>query len=305
MKPRFLFGSLDITLGFPHEARTPRSSRHESSIRCDYWPIYIPSDDSITPTVFKGLYSSSKREIKDTIPHILEDAEIYGSKSQHARRRPQTPLARSTRRAPLQQSLKVLQPGATTVDIPGTGSGKENIPPGFSVITDNKSKSKIHSPMSKMACPAVQNATPRTHIRTKPKQTQKEPPKPVALGETRGNAVRVRVPKKIEHPPPAETAWVPPWKRTYSAVVIQRTWRSFTERRNKHACTTVTSRTEFACEVIARWWRCVKARKLREQTNQVKLMERTEQRPRRRSAGQRPPARQNQPNSCRRGIRRL
>ncbi|KAJ5617995.1 hypothetical protein N7537_003109 [Penicillium hordei] len=303
MKSHFLFGSLDITSGFLPEARTPRSSRHESSTRCD--TIYIPSDDSITPTVFKGFYSLSKRETKDTVPHISEDAGINGLKSQHARRQPQTSLARSTWRAPLQQSVKVLQAGATTVDVPGTGGGKENIPPGFSVIANKKSKSKIHSPVSKMARPAMQNATPRTRVSTKPKKARKEPLKRAALGETRGNVVRVRVPKKIEHSPPAETVWVSPLERTYSAIVIQRTWRSFTERRNKHACTIATVRTKLAYEVIARWWRGVKARKLREQTNQVKLMERTEQMPRRKSAGQRSSVRQNQPNSGRRGIRRL
>ena len=306
MKPHFLFGSLDITSGFLHETRTPRSSRHESSTRRD--TIYIPSDDSITPTVFKGLYSSSKRETNDTVPRISEDAEINGSKSQHARRQPQTPLARlarSTRRAPLQQSLKVLQAGATTVDVPGTGGGKENIPPGFSAIANKKGKSKIHSPVSKMAHPAVQNATPRTRITTKPKQTPKEPLKRAALDETRGNVVRIRVSKKIEQSPPAETTWASPLKHVYSAVIIQRAWRSFTERQNKHACAIVTARTELAYEVIARWWHSVKARKLREQAEQAKLAESIKQTPRRKSAGQRSSVRQNQPNSGRRGIRRL
>ncbi|KAJ5976894.1 hypothetical protein N7501_000236 [Penicillium viridicatum] len=303
MKPHFLFGSLDITSGFPHEARTPRLSRHESSTRRD--TIYIPSDDSITPTVFKGLYSPSKRETHDTVSRISEDAEINGSKSQHARRQPQTPLARSTRRAPLQQSLKFLQAGATTFDVPGTGGGKENIPPGFSAIANEKSKSKIHSPVSKMAHPAMQNATPRTRITTKPKQARKEPPKPVALDEARGNVVRIRVSKNIEQPPPAETTWASPLKHVYSAVIIQRAWRSFTERQNKHACAIVMARTELAYEVIARWWRSVKARKLREQAEQVKLAESIKQTPRRKSAGQRSSVRQNQPNSGRRGIRRL
>lgn len=303
MKPHFLFRSLDITSGFLHEARTPRSSRHESSTRCD--TMYIPSDDSITPTVFKGLYSLSRRETKDTVQHISEDAEINGSKSQHARRQPQTLLTRSTQRAPLQQSLKVLQTGATTVDVPGTGGGKENIPPGFSVIANKRSKSKIHSPVSKMARPAVQNATPRTRITTKPKQARKEPLKRAALDETRGNVVRIRVSKNIKHSPPAETTWASPLKHAYSAIVIQRAWRSFRERQTKQSCAIVTPRTELAYEVIARWWHGVKARKLREQAEQVKLAESIKQTPRHKSAGQRSSARQNQPNSGRRGIRRL
>ncbi|KAJ5187735.1 hypothetical protein N7449_010729 [Penicillium cf. viridicatum] len=156
-----------------------------------------------------------------------------------------------------------------------------------------------------MARPAVQNATPRTRISTKPKQARKEPLKRAALGETRGNVVRIKVPKNIEHSPPAETAWASPLKHAYSAIVIQRAWRSFTERQNKHACVIATARTELAYEVIARWWHGIKARKLREQAEHVKLSERIKQMPRRKSAGQRSSARQNQPNSGRRGIRRL
>lgn len=303
MKPHFLLGSLDMASGFLHESRTPRSSRHESATRCD--TMYIPSDNAITPTVFKGFCSLSKRQIKDTIPHILEDAEINGLKSQHARRQPQTPLTRSTRRAPLQQSLKVLQAGATTVDVPGTGGGKENIPPGFSIVANKKSKSKIHSPVSKMAHSAVQNATPRTRITAKPKQSRKEPLKRAALDETRGNVFRIRVSKNIEHSPPAETTWASPLKHAYSAVVIQRAWWSFKERQNKHARAIVTPRTEWAYEVIARWWHSVKSRKLREQAEQVKLAESIKQTPRRKSAGQKSSVYQNQPKSGRRGIRRL
>ncbi|CAI7614714.1 unnamed protein product [Penicillium viridicatum] len=235
----------------------------------------------------------------------FHDAEINGSKTQHARCQPQTPLARSPRKAPLQQSLKVLQAGATTVDVPGIGGGKENIPPGVSAIANKKSKSKIHPPVSKMAHPATQNATPRTRITTKPKQARKEPLKRAALDETRDNVVRIRVFKNIEHSPPAETTWASPLKHAHSAIVIQRTWRSFTERHNKHACAIVTARTELAYEVIARWWHGIKARKLREQAEQVKLAESIKQTPRRKSAGQRSSVRQSQPNSGRRGIRRL
>ncbi|KGO43172.1 hypothetical protein PEXP_029190 [Penicillium expansum] len=301
MKPHFLLGNLDATSGLQDERMTPRSSRHESSRRCD--TIHIPSDDPIAPTVFMGLYNSPRWQTKDAIPHISGKTEIGSFKSQRTRRQPQKPLAGSNRRAPLQQNLKVLQAGATIVDVPGTGGGKENIPPGFSVINNKKSKSGNHSPVSKMARPTMQNSTFRTHITAKPKEPRKDPLKRVALGETRVNAVGV--PKKIGHPPPAENPSASALKHAFSAIVIQRAWRSFTERRNKYACAIATARTESACEVITRWWRGVKACKLREQTEQVKLMAKTQHTPRRKSAGQRSSVRQNQPNSGRRGIRRL
>ncbi|KGO75403.1 hypothetical protein PITC_080890 [Penicillium italicum] len=224
-------------------------------------------------------------------------------KSHRARRQPQKPSEGSTRKAPLQQSLKVLQAGVTTVDVPGTGGGKENIPPGFSAIANKKIKSGNHPPVSKIACPAVQNASLKTRITTKPEKVRKSPLKRVALSETRENVVRV--PKDIGHLPPAENPSASVLKHAYSAIIIQRAWRSFAERRDRHACAIATARTELACEVIARWWRGVKACKLREQTEQVTPMEKTQRAPRRKSAGQRSSVRQNQPNSSRRGIRRL
>ncbi|KAJ5503581.1 hypothetical protein N7463_006455 [Penicillium fimorum] len=283
------------------ESPTPRSSRRESSRRCN--TIYIPSDDSLAPTIFMGLCSLPRRQTNDVLPHISGNTEVNGRKSQLARRQPQKRLAASPWRAPLQQSFKFLQAGVTTIDVPGTGGGKENIPPGISVNTKNKSKLENHAPISKIARPAVQNATPRARLTTKPKEGRTGPLTRAALGETKGNVVRV--PKKIEHSPPADNAWASTLKRAFSAIVIQRAWRSFKERRNKHAYDIATVRVELAYEVITRWWRGVKACKLREQTEQVKPKERTEQTPRRKSAGQRSSVRQSHQNSGRRGIRRL
>ncbi|KAJ5823966.1 hypothetical protein N7447_006306 [Penicillium robsamsonii] len=301
MKPHFLLGSLDIKTDLLDEGPTPCSPRRESSRRCN--TIYIPSDDSLTPTIFMGLYDSPRRQTKDVIPRTSGNTEINDFKSQLARPQPQKPLARSTWRAPLQQSLKVLQAGATTVDVPGAGGGKENIPPGISINANNKSKLERHAPISKIARPAVQNTAPRARITTKPKEVRKWPLTRAALGETQANAAKV--PQKIEHSPPADNAWASALKRAFSAIVIQRAWRSFKERRNKHVYDIATIRVELAYEVITRWWRGVKACKLREQTEQVKLKERTEQTPRRKSAGQRSSVRQSHQNSGRRGIRRL
>ncbi|KAJ6190840.1 hypothetical protein N7519_000861 [Penicillium mononematosum] len=286
--------------GLLDEGPSPRSSRQVFSRPCD--TIYIPSDD-FTPISFMRLYSSPKRQIKDTVPHISGDAEINSFKSQRARHQVQKPLAGSTRKAPLQQNFEVVQARATTVDVPGTGGGKENVPPGFSVITNKKSKSEDHSPVSKMARPVVQNASLRARMTTKSKEAQIEPLKRVALGETRGNVIRA--PKKIEPSPPAGNPLASALKRAFSAIVIQRAWRSFTERRNKHACGIATARVELACDVITRWWRGVKACKLREQKQKAKLAESTEQTTRRKPASQRRSVRQGHQSSGRRGIRRL
>ncbi|KAG0153324.1 hypothetical protein PDIDSM_5175 [Penicillium digitatum] len=265
--------------------------------------MQISSDDPIAPTVFMGLHSSTRQQTKNPIPHISGKTEIGSFKSHCARRQPQKPLAGSTRRAPLQEDVKVLQAGAATVDVPGTGGGKENVPPGISVIANNNCKSENYSSESKMARLGGRNVTLSTRIKSNPKVTRSPPLKRVTLGETRGNIVTV--PKKKEHAPPAENPSVSALKHAHSAIAIQRAWRSFVERRNKHVCAMAMVRTEFACEVIARWWRGVKACKLREQTEQVKVLGRTQQTSRRKSAGQRSSVRQTQHNSGRRGIRRL
>ncbi|KAJ5274970.1 hypothetical protein N7497_005581 [Penicillium chrysogenum] len=283
--------------GLPDEGPTPRSSRQVSSTRCD--TIYIPSDD-FTPISFRRLFSPPKRQIKDTVPHISGDAEISSFKSQRARHQVQKPLAGSTRKAPLQQNFKLFQARATTVNVPGTGGGKENVPPGFPVITNKRSKSEDHSPVSKMAHPVVQDASLRACMATKSKEAQIEPLKRVALGETRGNVVR-----RMEPSPPAGNPLASALKQAFSAIVIQRAWRSFIERRNKNACDIATAKVELACEVITRWWHGVKACKLREQKQKAKLAENTEQTSRRKPASQRRSVRQGHQSSGRRGIRRL
>ncbi|KAJ5170190.1 uncharacterized protein N7500_002973 [Penicillium coprophilum] len=300
MKPYFLLGSLDTKTVLFDETLTPRSSRYESSRRCN--TVYSPSDNSITHTVFVGLYNSPKRQTKDGNTHISRTTEINTFKSQLARRQPQKPLARSTWRGPLQQSVKVPQAGATSIDVLGTGGGKENIPPGISVNTNSKSKNKLenHVPMPERARLGVQNTTCETRITMKPKEARKDLPTRVALGKTQGNVIRV--PRKIEHSPPVDSAWASALKRAFSAIVIQRTWRSFKERRNKQTCAIATAR---ACEVIARWWRGVKACKLQEQIQQVKLKQCTEETPRQKFPGQRSSVRRSHRNSGRRGIRRL
>jgi hypothetical protein len=303
MKSNILLGSLDIMSGLLDEGPTPRSSREETSRRCDL--IYIPSDDS-TPISFMRLHSSPKRQIKDTVPHISGDAEINSFRSQRARRQVQKPLAGSTRKAPLQQNFKIVQAKATTVDVPGTGGGKENVPPGFSVIAIKKSKSEDHSPVSKMARPVVQKASLRACMTTKSKEAQIEPLKRAALVGTRGRqSPQKEVPKKVELSPPAGSPLASALKRAFSAIVIQRAWRSFTERRNKLACGIAMARVELACEAITRWWRGVKACKLREQKQKAKLAESTEQTTPRKPASQRRSVRQGHRSSGRRGIRRL
>lgn len=259
--------------------------------------VHIASDSTI-PNVFVRLFSSSKQR-RDMILRSSPNTEVDSHKAPFARHQSRMSLARS-RRA-LQQTLNPPQPTVTTCDVPGTGGGKENMPPGMS--TSAKNKNKADRPPASKTTRQVPNA-PRRRVSTQINATRKQSER-VALGETRGNTAAV--PKRVADTP-ASNVPVSLSKRALSAIVIQRAWRSFLKRRNHHTRATVhaIAREEWAHGVIARWWRSVKAGKPREQTETIEQMTQVEQVKQtktklRKSAGQQP-ARQ---SVGRRGIRRL
>ncbi|KAJ5550658.1 hypothetical protein N7535_001396 [Penicillium sp. DV-2018c] len=283
--------------------RTPRSSGQESSRGCNI--LYIPPDDSI-PISFMHFYDLSKGQTKVAVAHISVDSELKSSRSERAKRQMQNSSAGSTRRAPLQQNSKVVQARATTVDVPGTGGGKENVPPGSSIITNNKTKSEYHLTVSSMARPVLRNTTLRECIATKTKEGRTAPLERGGSSESRdGQHPQKAVFEKVEPSSPAVIPSTPALKRAFAAIVIQRAWRSLTERRNMHECGITTARVRFACTVITRWWRGVKACKLRGQKQQAELAVSTEQITRRKPASQRRSVCQGHQSSARRGIRRL
>jgi len=87
--------------------------------------IYVPSDDTTILTINPGLQSDA-RELNDlslSFNHSnLVKYEVQGNRK---------PLAAAPKRAPLQPTLKPLQENENNVDIAGTGSGKENMPPAW------------------------------------------------------------------------------------------------------------------------------------------------------------------------------
>ncbi|KAJ5788665.1 hypothetical protein N7457_003655 [Penicillium paradoxum] len=290
---------------FLEGARTPCSTRQAATKR----GTGFSSSHASTATVFVRLFSPSNQQT-DVMSQISQPTEFTSPKAQSTRRQLRMPLTGSPRRAPLQQTLNPPQPGVTTIDVPGRGGGKENIPPGRPTEAKGKNKSDDPPLVPGMTRRVVQNATPRKPATSKTKETCKVPGR-VALGETRGNIVRV--PQKQVRDTPARDSRISRAKRTLSAVVIQRAWRSYAQRRNDHvrASAIAKVKTEWACEVITRWWRMVKVRKLRQEAEQMEQMEQpqqieqvkhTKQKPRCQSAAQRTPVRK----SCgRRGIRRL
>ncbi|KAJ5455472.1 hypothetical protein N7475_010593 [Penicillium sp. IBT 31633x] len=259
------------------KAPTTYQSRQEPSRRSG--AMHIPSNTSTTPTVFVRLFSSPNQQKRDAMPQFSANSQLNSLKTRAVRRQPRKPLTGSARRTPLQQISTPPQPGANTIDRPGTGGGKENVPPGMYPNTKTKSKSdqlRLVSTMPRQA------PSPRNRMMTSPKEVREELAKRVSLGQSQVNRVRAPKPSGTT---PACTTRASLSKRSLSAIIIQRAWRSFVQRRNDHAHTVAIAkvRAQWACDVIARWWRSIKVSKLRGQIEQteriqeIKLSKQTEQ----------------------------
>jgi hypothetical protein len=294
-------------------------SRQETSRRHDL--VYFPSDDTSTSTLLVNFINFSRQQTSCIMSQASGSTASNDPKAESTRRQPRKKLSGSTRRVPFQQLLNPSQPNATPVDIPGSGPGKENIPPGWFVDSKNEDKHDTSRLMPQTLRRAPQNATSTTRATAKTEKVQKKAVSRVALGETHGNVVRV--PKQLVTETPSPDPDVVALRRALRAVIIQRAWRSFIKRRdfNARAIAAANARKEWACEAIGRWWRRVKVGKVPErttqieqteqtglldQTNQKKPVEQTKQTQRKplgkKSAGQRPSIRQ---SDGRRRTRRL
>ncbi|PGH12939.1 hypothetical protein AJ80_06544 [Polytolypa hystricis UAMH7299] len=110
--------------------------------------IYIPSDDTTMPTVFMGIFSPLKSDnLNCTNPNSTasESCELGALGAQIVRKRQQRQsLAAAPRRAPLQQSERVLQESTINHDRAGQNGGKENIPPSGVLVSESKKmKNKV------------------------------------------------------------------------------------------------------------------------------------------------------------------
>ena len=105
--------------------------------------IYVPSDDTTILTIHPGVEydtrslsdCSFKAFSQSDATHI--DIQTQGRLQQQRNR---MPLAAAPKRVPLQQTLKPLQEIEGHSDIPGSGPGKENLPPVRGAASDIKGR---------------------------------------------------------------------------------------------------------------------------------------------------------------------
>ncbi|KAJ5543497.1 hypothetical protein N7535_005921 [Penicillium sp. DV-2018c] len=187
--------------------------------------------------------------------------------AESSKRQPRKKPTGLKRRVPLQQLTLPSQPNVAQVDVPGSGPGKENIPPGWIVEPGKDDDHAMPRPGPQHPRHASQRATSAGRATVKPDKAQKRPLARAALGETHGNIIRL--PKR----PATETTGPHPdavaLRRALRAVIIQRAWRAYVKRRD--------SDKQWACDVIARWWLRVKATKLPVQNKDIDQIEQTEQ----------------------------
>jgi hypothetical protein len=208
--PLAMLGDKDPNKSFVKDPLTKKTLRNA---------VYVPPDDTTVPSVLMGLLSPPKQDFGVSKPQNLNNTEVNSLKSQTAKRQARKSSAASVRRAPLQQSLRVAQVDPTAPDIPGTGGGKENTPPGKFIFPKEKHVTS-GDPSSKPSCArrtassvTTKKATAASHLNqipattqataahqtstqisaatqastTKHKSRKKEPLRRVMLGETQDN----------------------------------------------------------------------------------------------------------------------
>ncbi|KAJ5758168.1 uncharacterized protein N7511_006862 [Penicillium nucicola] len=103
--------------------------------------VDIPPDDATVPGVFMGVTDPPKQRSGTSLSQASDNTVINNFEPTFVKHDARKTSAASFRRGPLQQSLKVAQINPTASDIPGTGGGKENVPPGSFSLKDKYLKS--------------------------------------------------------------------------------------------------------------------------------------------------------------------
>lgn len=158
--------------------------------------VYIPPDDTTVASVFMGLFSPVKKSHGNSMPQVTEDTQINTIEAQIAKRQARKSAVVSTRKAPLQPSMKIAQEAAFRVDVAGKNGGKENIPPGSLLKVGQKSKldhtvqskpKRLSTVTSKPARRTTMNQPERGNSTNSVVGAKKQPPKRNVLGEKQNN----------------------------------------------------------------------------------------------------------------------
>jgi hypothetical protein len=162
------------------------SSRRRETV-CIFYDDYSNPTDSLKPSL------STKPAIQNTITTSPAYTRKERSKPQVVQQRTPKISAASTRKGPLRRSSNPPQAGASAVDIPGAGGGKENIPPGMSA--HNAKHKSIRRPLVYQTTRRTkQNVAPAINIERRAGAAREEPPAKTVIKEARGHHINVLKP---------------------------------------------------------------------------------------------------------------
>jgi abnormal spindle-like microcephaly-associated protein len=139
--------------------------------------IYVPSDDTTMMTIHPGQSTHSThttRNVRQNSPDIGLDLVTLSEEEgnlvpvlKKERKAPHKPLAAPPKRGPLISTTRSLQSVSFCSDIIGSGSGKENLPPGVEIIEKKGSSTiiEVNFPKAETRKP-VTKAPARVHFNT-------------------------------------------------------------------------------------------------------------------------------------------
>ncbi|KAH4933657.1 hypothetical protein HBI79_092130 [Parastagonospora nodorum] len=150
--------------------------------------IYVPSDDTTVMTIHPGQSTHATRNPRQNSPDIGLDLVTLSEEEgklvpalKKERKLPRKSLAAPPKRGPLISTTRSLQSVSFCSDVIGSGSGKENLPPGVEIVEKKGTGTIIELNFSK-ADPekSAMKAPPRVHF-----NTTKSAPKSTTSSQTK------------------------------------------------------------------------------------------------------------------------
>lgn len=144
--------------------------------------VSIFPDDTADPTYPITPFSPTKNTREKSRPKTSAYAMATAPEARVIRHQ-KSMLSAPTQKAPLRQNLKPPQQRGFTFDIPGRGSGKENIPPGTHIRENIKMNPLNTSRSYQMNRPVGQNSALTKETRLKPRTAHKKPSAQTGMSE--------------------------------------------------------------------------------------------------------------------------
>ncbi len=170
--------------------------------------IYIPSDETTVMTIHPGQSTHAPRIARENSPDIGLDlvtlSEEEGNNMLPAlkkeRKAPRKSLAIPPKRGPLSSTTRSLQSVSFASDVIGSGDGKENMPPGMSVIETKGNGTHIEINFNKPLEVKPLQRTSKAHS-----QTSREPERPLQVKTRKEGSQKRPRPPTIHEAPPAKS----------------------------------------------------------------------------------------------------